>query len=53
MLIYTHLLPGTANLKHFYENVLDRNSWMRMAVAVVTCSVFVVLLEKLEQMTSS
>lgn len=53
MLIYTHLLPGAANLMHFYENALDGSSWMRTAVAVVTCSVVAVLLGKLEQMTSS
>lgn len=53
VLIYTHLLPGAANLMHFYENVLDRSSWMRAAAAAVTCSIFAVLLGKLEQMTSS
>lgn len=53
MLIYTHLLPGAANLMRFYENVLDGSSWMRTADAVVTCSVVAVLLGKLEQMTSS
>lgn len=53
MLIYTHLLPGAANLMHLYENVLDGSSWMRTADAVVTCSLFVGLLGKLEQMTSS
>lgn len=53
MLIYTHLLPGAANLMHHYENVLDGSSWMRTADAVVTCSLFVGLLGKLEQMTSN
>lgn len=47
MLIYTHLLPGAASLMHFYENVLDGSSWMRTAVAVVTCRVLAVLLGKI------
>lgn len=53
VLIYTHLLPGAANLIRFYKNVLDGSSWMRTAVVVVTCRGFAVVLGKLEQMTSS
>lgn len=40
VLIYTHLLPGAANLMHFYT--LDGSSWMRTAVVVVTCRGFAV-----------